>query len=323
MGRILITGGFGYVGGRVAALLQESRGDGKIRLLTRRPPEAWPTWAGACEVIQGDVLNVDALERAMTGVDIVIHLAALNEVESARDPYQALLVNAGGTLRVLEAAAAAGARRVVYLSTFHVYGPRAQSPITEETVPRPLHPYAISHRAAEDFVLAARDQGRLVTVVLRLSNGYGSPRDPRVNRWTLVFNDLCRQAVENHRLVLRSSGRQQRDFISLGDVARAVEHFVTLPDEQWEDGLFNLGTGCSLSILEIARRIAAEFEKCYSSSVTIESGKSSDPCGPGKVHFSIEKLKATGFVPSGNMSEEIIATFRICEHLRRDRFMTR
>jgi UDP-glucose 4-epimerase len=313
--RVLITGGLGYVGGRVADYLRQSQGHFNLRLLSRRPMRAWPEWAHAHEVIQGDVLEPPVLERAMAEVDVVLHLAALNEIDSARDPQRALLVNAGGTARVIEAAATAGARRLIYMSTFHIYGPCAQFNITEGVVPRPTHPYAISHRAAEDFVLAARDQGKLATLVLRLSNGYGCPRDPGVNRWTLVFTDLCRQAVEKHRLILRSSGRQKRDFISLEDVARATVHFLNLPDDQWGNGLFNLGGDCPLSILEIAQAIADEYERSYGTRMEIEAGDAPDPAGFEQVRYDIAKLKATGFLHEGDLRKEIRATFRMCEQV--------
>jgi UDP-glucose 4-epimerase len=314
-GRILITGGLGYVGGRVAGHLQESRGHRRIRLLTRKPPAAWPAWVATCEVVQGDLLDPESLGRAMDGVDTVIHLAALTEVESGRDPHRAMRVNAGGTLRVLDAAAASGARRVVYLSTFHVYGPQAPSPITEATVPRPVHPYAISHRAAEDFVLAARHQDRLDALVLRLSNGYGCPRDSGVNRWTLVFNDLCRQAVQTRRLVLRSSGRQYRDFISLRDVGRAVDHCLSLSAEAWGDGVFNLGGACSLSIRELAERVASACARQYGRRPPIEAGSSLPGESDEPVRFSIDRLRATAFQPEHNWDEEICQTLKLCEGL--------
>jgi len=73
-------------------------------------------------------------------------------------------------------------------------------------VPRPVHPYAITHHAAEDFVLAAHDEKRLMGYVIRLSNGFGAPAHAGVDRWTLLVNDLCRQAVQTRQLILRSAG---------------------------------------------------------------------------------------------------------------------
>ena len=117
-------------------------------------------------------------------MDAIVHLAAMNEMDCARDPAAALEVNTALTLRLLNAAVAAGVRRFVYLSTAHVYGAPLRGHIDERALPRPVHPYAITHRAAEDFVLAAFDAGRIEGVVLRLSNGVGAPAHAAVDRWT-------------------------------------------------------------------------------------------------------------------------------------------
>ena len=107
------------------------------------------------------------------------------------------------------------------------------------------------------------------TLTLRLSNGFGCPMGLEVNRWTLVFNDLCRQAMTSGEMILRSSGKQHRDFIALHDVAAAVDHFLFVNSEKWGDGLFNLGGDCSLSILEVAKTIATVYEKKYGKPVSI------------------------------------------------------
>ncbi len=81
-----------------------------------------------------------------------------------------------------------------------------------------------------------------------------------VNRWTLVFNGLCRQAMTSGEMVVKSSGKQQRDFIPLHDVAVAVDHFLFKNPKKWDDGLFNLGGDCSLSIVEVAKTIAIKVD---------------------------------------------------------------
>ena len=311
-GPLLITGGLGYVGGRVATHMRERHPGLPIRLMTRRRrPSA--SWAGAFQVIEGDVLDPASLQRAMEGVDTVIHLAACNEIESERDPAMALDVTARGTLQVLKEAREAGAGRFVYISTFHVYGAPQGDVITEETPPTPSHPYAITHYAAEQFVGMFRRRSVLDTLILRLSNGYGSPMDLGVDRWTLVFNDLCRQAAERRRLALASSGRPQRDFISIRDVGRAVEHFLSMPSAKWADGLFNLGGECSMAILELANRIARVYQARYGESLPIGTGDGDNPDSWNPVRFSIEKLKATGFTPEHNLDEEIEGILTLCK----------
>ena len=245
--RVLITGGLGYVGGRISRHLA-SNPNLTLRLTSRRQAVPGPAWLEKGEVV---TWNIEAdIGEICSDVDTVIHLAALNEIDCARDPLAALEVNGMGTLRLLQAAQAAGVRRFIYFSTAHIYGAPLINKISEQTIPRPIHPYAITHKVAEDFVLAASDQGKIEAIVLRLSNGFGVPTNAEVNRWTLLVNDLCRQAVSTGKLVLRSNGLQQRDFVTLHDAARCVAHFISLPWEECKDGLFNLGGECSRSILK-------------------------------------------------------------------------
>jgi UDP-glucose 4-epimerase len=171
-GTTLITGGFGYLGGRIAQALAANPGR-SLRLGTRWPQPA-PEWLRTCEPVPLDLMSEEGLAAACAGVSCMVHLAALNEIDSASDPEQALLVNTLGTLKLLCAAERAGVQRFVYFSTAHIYGAPLTGTITEATVPRPAHPYATTHRAAEDFVLAAHDRRALTGIVVRLSNGFGS-----------------------------------------------------------------------------------------------------------------------------------------------------
>jgi len=311
VGRILITGGFGYVGGRITRHLGRLRAPVNLRVLSRRDLERVPPWAGSVEVVRGDLRDLVALTTAVAGVQAVIHLAAPDEVMSRKDPDEALEVTGQGTHRLLQASLEGGVRRFLYFSTFHVYGPWARGRITEETATRPVHPYAITHRLAEDYVNWFRHEHGLETLILRLSNAIGCPADPLVDRWTLVFNDLCRQAVLSGHLRLRSDGSQVRDFITLTDVARAIEHCLDLPD--WGDGLFNLGSGRTLSVFELAKAIAAAYADSRGKRVEIEHGPGRPGESTSPFEFCIEKLLATGFVLRGSFLEETLGTFELIE----------
>lgn len=314
--KILITGGLGYVGGRIAQHLARSC-EGSITLMTRRPLNLVPEWAKGFEVIQEKEFMEGTLRHALDGIDTVIHLAAVNEIESEKDPDLALEINGRGTYRLLRACLDSGVQRFIYFSTYHVYGPSANGLVTELTPTRPVHPYAITHRLAEDFTNWFHITSRIEILIFRLSNGYGHPVDSNINRWTLVFNDLCMQAVQNGKIVLKSTGRQQRDFISLKDVARAVSHFLGLPKGQWHDGLFNLGGECSLSILEAAQRIALNYQEHYNRSIEVEIGSNVDQLSNLPFQYCVDKLKMTGFSLLGCMDEEIKATFDVVERMCR------
>lgn len=308
---VLITGAFGYLGGRIAKLLAHDPGvvvhlgtrDGR-----RRPPE----WMGAGKVTVMDLDSRLSLDDACSGMDAVVHLAAVNEVESASDPGEALKVNGLGTLRFLEAAQTRGVARFIYFSTIHVYGSPLAGVITERTLPRPRHPYAITHRVAEDFVLAAHDAGRVTGIVLRLSNGFGAPASPDADRWTLVVNDLCRQAVTTGKLVLKTPGLQKRDLITLHDTARAVAHILGLAPERCGDGLFNLGGEYAVSILDMATIIAGRCEATLGFRPPVERPKPAPGEAAEELQYRIDRIKDTGFSLTGNAEREIDATLRFC-----------
>lgn len=311
--RVLITGGLGYLGGRIACKLAGNSGI-QLQVGTHRKGVAKPEWLpGASEIVYLDLMSEEQLAAACRGVEVVVHLAALNEIQSLAEPGKALTVNGLGTLNLLRAAVSAGAGRFIYFSTAHVYGAPLEGTITEHTLPRPVHPYAITHRTAEDFVLSAHDRRELTGLVIRLSNGFGVPACPDVDRWTLIANDLCRQAVMEGKLVLKSPGLQRRDFITLEDVGRAVEHLIYLPADRCEDGLFNLGGNLSLQIIEVAERIAS---RCQSVLGFLPPILRPEP-GPGEISplltYSAEKLLATGFALEGDFNREIDATLRMCQ----------
>jgi UDP-glucose 4-epimerase len=311
---VLVTGGLGYLGGRITRALANSP-EFSVWVTTRRgrcPPCSWLP-PGRC--LQMDLTNDHEVRAACKGMDIIIHLAALNENESFSNPMGALLVNGAGTLRLLEAAIAAGVRRVIYFSTAHVYGSPLIGRITEATVPRPVHPYAITHRIAEDFVLAARSTGSLDGIVVRLSNGIGAPALAEVNRWTLVGNDLCRQAVVDHALQLKTPGLQERDFIPLSDIVHGAEHFLTLEKGTAGDGLFNLGGECSMTIRALAQLIRERCGEVLGFSPPIHAPPAGKQTFGEPLIYSIDKLKATGFHLEGSIEDEIDATLAFChEH---------
>ena len=306
--RILITGGFGYVGGRIATYLN-SQDQYTLRLGSRKKQIA-PDWLPQAETVSMDLFNLDSLASATNQVHTVIHLAAMNENECLADPSKAVLVNTLGTRNILQAAIDSGAKRFIYFSTAHVYGAPLIGYISENMLPAPIHPYAITHHGAEDFVLAANSQQKIKGVVIRLSNGFGAPVHPHVDRWTLLVNDLCRQLAETGKMVLRSSGVQKRDFITLEDISRAVGHLLHLPNSEY-DGLFNLGGEASLSVLEITKQIAFRCKTVLGFEPEIIRPNPNEKEIVHDLVFDISRLKNTGFSLTGNMNREIDETIKI------------
>lgn len=256
---ILVTGAGGYVGGRLVHAL---RGDGRpVAAVVQRPTPYLELNGG--EVVADLTRDVSTLAEACAGVRTVIHLAGQNEVVAAQEPGRALSETTLATLRVAEVAAEAGVRRIVYVSTVHVYGSRMQEDavLSEDLRAEPTAIYAIS-RLASEHLLAGFAQRGIEVVALRLTNSVGAPIDPAVDRWSLVVNDLCRQGAREGRLELRTSGVQWRDFIPLGDVCRIIgaasgaDGQALLPA-----GTYNLGSGSPITIREVAGLVQSAFER--------------------------------------------------------------
>lgn len=313
---ILIVGGLGYIGGRIASYIKEKESDSCIFLTTRDNNRELPLWTSRFIVLQMDLLDENSIEDCLSNkrIDVIIHLAALNEIDSMKNPDLALKVNTQGTYNLLSIANQKKINRFMYFSTFHVYGETLGADITEETPTKAFHPYAITHRAAEDFVNYFKYYKGISTLIFRLSNGYGYPMDKEVNRWSLVFNDLCKQAVTSGKIVLKSSGRQYRNFISLHDVARAVYHFLFYVPDRWGDGLYNLGGSCSMSILDVVNRIADVYKIKYNKEIVgIKAKRGSDDLSISMpVKYNIDKITKAGFILKGNMDLEIERTLNVC-----------
>lgn len=300
------------MGGRIAVALSQSLGC-KVRLGSRTVRQI-PIEIPEAEAVVINVRDPGSLSAAMKDVHAVIHLAAMNENDCAVNPNLAVQINTLGTLNTLQAAIAEGVNRFIYFSTAHVYGAPLLGNISEKTLPKPCHPYAITHRAAEDFILAEHTQKTIEGIVVRLSNGFGQPMHPGVDRWTLLVNDLCRQAVCDRRLVLRSSGLQQRDFITLTDIVRATEHLFSLSRKAITDGLFNLGGEASISVWEMTQLIAKRCNTVLGFFPDIVRPESVHGNNSQNLIYQMEKLKNTGFRLVGNRNEEIDRTLIFCRN---------
>lgn len=304
MPRVLVTGASGYIGGRLVRHLEKS-----ARWVVRAAFRHLPLDRSG-ESCNLDLFDPAALDAACAGVNAVIHLAALNDADCRRNPEDAFRVNCAGTHNLVAAAQRCGIKRFVYASTAHVYGAPLEGEVAEGRVPRPASLYALTHRCAEDIVLAAAPS--MEGVVLRLSNGFGAPHAPGVNAWMLLANDLCRQAVERNRLVLQSPGLQWRNFVAMTDVVRGFEHAIEMPAD-FADGLYNLGSEQTVRVIDFCKRIQSVACTTLGKKVCIECPEAPAGASAGEAFaYSVKRFKASGFQPVGNVDDELAELLRFC-----------
>ena len=310
--RVLITGGFGYLGSKVALNFSTYAGY-EIILGSRHPPRE-ASWLPQATVVETKWETTADLEKICTGIDAIIHMAGMNAKDCASDPVSALQVNAVATARLLQAAVRQGVRRFVHLSTAHVYGNPLTGVIGEENCPVSLHPYAVSHRTGEDVVLDFHQRGEIEGVVIRLSNAFGAPAHKEANCWMLLVNNICRQAAETDSIVLHSTGVQRRDFIPLTDACAAIKHLLELPIRNVGDGLFNVGGRWAPTILEMTERVAARIHAATGRRLEILRKTDQSPSQESVLNYKIEKLIATGYCPRdpANVNNEIDQLIQFC-----------
>ena len=237
----------------------------------------------------------------------------MNAQDCFADPVAALEFNGLATARLIQSACQMKVAKFLYLSTAHVYTSPLVGVITEECCPRNPHPYATSHLAGESVVLFANQREQISGTVLRISNVFGRPSHQKVNCWMLLVNDLCRQAVTNRNLSMRSSGMQRRDFVTLHDVGRVLSHVIDLPKEQLGNGIFNVGGAWAPRIIDIAELLQSRCFAVLGFTPAIVCPKPDPSEVSLGLNYCIDKLLATGFTLTGDPMQEIDATLRLCQ----------
>ena len=203
------------------------------------------------ELFQGDLTKANAVEEAIDKVDVVAHVGAIGDVYLAgRQPALAAEVNVVGTANVMEAARRHGVR-VVYASTWEVYGDPQREPLDEEHPTMPDHPYNITKLAGESLALAAARLEGVSVLALRLGTAYGSGLRPNS-----VFRIFIDRARLGKPLTIQGDGMQSRQFTHTSDIARAFE----LAAHSSASGIaLNVTAPETISIKELAERVVERF----------------------------------------------------------------
>src|SRR4029079_11853028 len=213
MGLYLVTGGAGFIGSSIARALI-ARGDG-VRIIdnfSTGKRENLAEIADRIELLEGDIRDDKLLAKAIAGVEVVYHEAAIASVpQSMAEPLENHAVNATGTMRVLEAARRAGVRRVVYAASSAAYGDEPTLPKVETMAPAPISPYGATKLAGEVAMQVYARAFGLETVCLRYFNVFGPRQDPK-SEYAAVIPKFVTAALAGKQPRIFGDGKQSRDF---------------------------------------------------------------------------------------------------------------
>jgi dTDP-glucose 4,6-dehydratase len=223
MGRVLITGGAGFMGSAVVRALGAAGWDVVVLdKLTYAGRRSFLDGTGA-RLIVGDVCDASVVASAIAGVDAVIHMAAESHVDRALDAPEAFLrTNVLGTRVVLDAACSAGVERFVHMSTDEVFGAAEPGQSFEtDAVLRPGNAYAASKAGAEALIHAWRHTHSYPATIVRCTNNYGPRQHPEkaVPNWTI-------SALAGGPIPIHGQGTARRDWLYVTDFARGIERIL-------------------------------------------------------------------------------------------------
>jgi nucleoside-diphosphate-sugar epimerase len=218
----LVTGGAGFIGSSIAEALLAA-GD-TVRILDdfssgrRQNLQSLP---GRHELVEGTIVDPETVRRAMQGVEIVFHEAAIPSVfRSVEEPAATMLAGVQGTTVVLDAARRAGVRRLVFAASSSAYGETPTLPKVETMQPNPLSPYAVSKVTCEELLRVFSALHGLETVSLRYFNIFGPRQDPK-SEYAAVIPRFVTAALRKERPVVFGDGEQTRDFCFIENAVRA------------------------------------------------------------------------------------------------------
>jgi UDP-glucose 4-epimerase len=259
--KVLVTGGAGFIGSHVVDVLIEAGHQVSI------VDNLWEHGGGKLENINPNASfhEVDIRDEALSKVfekerpEVVCHLAAQHSVKiSTDDPVHDATVNTLGLINILQNATRFGARKVIFSSSGATYGTVEKMPVDENTVQHPESPYGITKMASEYYLRFWKNLHGLDFTILRYGNVYGPRQDPMGEAGVIAI--FSRQILVNEPVRIDWDGEQQKDYVYVGDVARA--NLLALTAGDGETYCIGYGKGTSVNALYqgLVKEIGHEVE---------------------------------------------------------------
>lgn len=290
---ILLTGGAGFLGCNLLDVLLKKGYEVTVFDLAKPGQE--------CNFIEGDLRDLEALTNAARKIDYIFHLGGVGDVYlAAEKPYLAAACNVTGTANIMESALKNGIKKVIYASTWEVYGKPKYLPIDENHPCNPDHPYNITKHSGEQLALSYNHLKGTQVVSLRLGTAYG-----KLMRENSVFSIFAKNALSGKGITIQGSGNQFRQFTHAKDIAQA---FIKALESDISGACFNIVSNEKISIKMLAEYIS----KYVPTTITFAEARKGDIAS---AEVSSEKAKKIlGWSPEITFNEgikELIEYYKI------------
>jgi len=310
MKKVLITGGNGYIGARLSLYLA-NKGYSVTPLCYPEKPLELEWLSKMDQILVGDIRDEKFLvEISENKYDVIIHLVSLDHNQSNGSPSFVSTVNVSPVWSLLDIFSKRGLCKFIYFSTMQVYGALTAEKVTEEKETATLNAYALTHNIGE---LICNHYNRISNTgcrVVRLSNSYGAPIFDENNCWWLVINDLCKNAYYKNEILLQSDGTPQRDFIHGWDVCNAVQVII---ESSSPITTFNISSGITLTIMDIALKIQAVYKNKYNKLLLIKTAPLKANSISESYIIDNSLIRSIGFEPKWSLEQGINDLFNYFE----------
>ncbi len=301
--KILITGGLGNLGSWLSEYFSY---DYDVYILSKNIKNKL-----GCKykILQADITDIEDLKLKLNfDFDYCIHAASYNEFFHKNYAKKGLEVNTLGTRNLIEVLEESQIKNFIYLSTFHVYGANS-GVITEDHELNPKNDYASTHLFAEYYLKQFFHTHNFISVIFRLTNSYGAPKNINSSKWYLVLNDLVKSAYENQVITLKGNGKTVRDLIWMGDVCKVLESSLNIVSNE----IYNLSSGKTYRMMELAEKVQDVYQDRYGKKIEIIANKS-DHTKTLELKVDNSKIqKVIDFEFKDNLDEEIDSIFSLLE----------
>ncbi len=257
MAKYLVTGAAGFIGRSIADALL-ARGD-QVRGVDNFATGKRSNLIGleAMDFLEGDLADPAVCARAVEGVEIIFHQAALPSVpRSVLDPVASNIACIDATVQLLWAAKQSGVRRVVYAASSSAYGDTPTLPKHEQMLPNPISPYAVAKLAGEYYMRSFHRVYGLETVALRYFNVFGPHQDP-TSAYSGVLAVFCRKMLAGDAPTIYGDGETSRDFTFIQNTVEANLLAAAAPPEKVAGQVMNIATGVRITLNQVAEELRA------------------------------------------------------------------
>jgi UDP-glucose 4-epimerase len=286
---ILLIGGTGFVGIHLVKKLTEMGRDVTVLCKAVDKEVKILDFVEKITLSEGDIADYKVIERIIKGKDVIVNLASVVQPSRSFNPYTDLDINCKGQLNILEAR-----KNVNPNSKYIFFGSRAQFgktneknlPLNEEFRQKPVSLYGIHKQSAENYCKLYKTAFNIDSIILRLSIVYG-PEIFNENKYS-VINKFIKRALKNEKFEVNGYGKDLKDFIYIGDLVYLI---IKIIDSDIKDGIFNIGSGEKVKLIEIAEKI---IKFCGSGSFeSVPFSKKDKAFELGSFYYDISKAKNT------------------------------